>query len=255
MSSELSSLVQGIKEFKTWNHAEKIKFFAWFIHSNKGQARLSAADIGRCYADLHLERPSNISPFLTNMTKQKPKVALKDTQGYYLVGTVRDEFEAKYGQREITVQVTKLLSELPNKIPNVIERDFLSEAIICYRHGAFRAAIVMCWNLAYDHLCDYVLKNHLAAFNTRWPVRFPGQHKKARVAAITIRDDFSELKEHEMIEVCKSANIISDDMFKILNEKLGRRNTAAHPNAVKITQLQAEDFVSDLVNNVVLALV
>lgn len=254
MSLELQSLVRGIAEFKTWNHAEKIKFFAWFIHAHKGAPRFNAADIGRCYTDLHLERPTSISPFLTNMTKQKPKIVLKDIQGYYLVGNKRDEFEAKYGQREITVQVTKLLSDLPNKIPNVIERDFLSEAIICYRHGAFRATIVMCWNLAYDHLCDYVLKNHLVAFNTKWPIRFPGQHKKSRVVAITTRDEFSELKEYEMLEVCKSANIISDDTFKILHEKLGRRNTAAHPNSVKITQLQAEDFVSDLVNNVILAL-
>src|SRR5205085_11998317 len=118
--------------------------------------------------------------------------------------------EDKYGQREITVQVTKLLSDLPIKIPNTVERDFFNEALICYRHGAFRAAIVMCWNLAYDHLCDYVLTKHLAAFNTRWPIRFEGHYKKAGVLAIATRDDFAEFKEDQMIELCKSASIISD---------------------------------------------
>jgi hypothetical protein len=251
---DLQNLVRGVPEYGAWNHAEKIKFFAWFLHSQKHLTRLKAAQIEGCYSTLHAEPPSNISAFLSEMEKRKPKVFLKDNQGYYLAGMMRNTFEAKYGQREITVQVTKLLSELPIKIPNVVERDFLNEALICYRHGAFRAAIVMCWNLAYDHLCEYVLTKHIAAFNMKWPIRLEKHHKKAGVSAIATRDDFSEFKEDQMLEVCKSANIISDDTFKILKEKLGRRNTAAHPNSIKITQLQAEDFISDLVNNVVLAL-
>lgn len=252
---ELKSLIRGIPDFKSWNHAEKIKFFAWFLHSSKGMDRFVASDIRSCYRELHLEEPSNVSPFLNDMVKRKPKKqAFKDARGYYLEGSIRDSFEEKYGQREISVQVTQLLSDIPSKVPNVAERDFLNEALICYRHGAFRAAIVMCWNLAYDHLCDYVLTKHLTAFNARWPVRFEKHHKKAGVPVIATRDDFAEFKEDQMIELCSSANIISDDTFRILKEKLGRRNTAAHPNSIKITQLQAEDFISDLVNNVVLAL-
>jgi hypothetical protein len=254
LSSQLRDLVRRVDNYAAWNHAEKIKFFAWFLHSHMGVDRLKAADLKRRYDDLHEEPPSNIGPFLNEMEKRKPKVFIKDSRGYYLVGSLRNAFDSAYGQREITVQVTRLLSDLPDKIPSLVERDFFNEALICYRHGAFRAAIVMSWNLAYDHLCDYVLKNHLAKFNHQWPVRFPKQHAKARVSAIASRDDFGELKESEVLEVCKSAGIISQDLFKIMDQKLGRRNTAAHPNTVTITQLQVEDFVSDLVNNVVLAL-
>jgi hypothetical protein len=32
--------------------------------------------------------------------------------------------EARYGQRAATIQVDKLLSELPTRIPNLAERDF-----------------------------------------------------------------------------------------------------------------------------------
>lgn len=247
-------MVRGISDYRGWNHAEKIKFFAWFLHSQKGITRIKAAQIEECYKSLHDDPSSGTGAFLNEMTKRKPKVFLKDSQGYYLASSVRNLLEDQYGQREITVQVTKLLSELPSKIPNVVERDFLDEALICYRHGAFRASIVMSWNLAYDHLCDYVLVKHLLAFNAKWPIRFEKHHKKAAVSTIATRDDFAEFKEDQMIEVCKSANIISDDTFRILKEKLGRRNTAAHPNSIKITQLQAEDFISDLVNNIVLTL-
>jgi hypothetical protein len=232
---------------------EKIKLFAWFLHSQKGMDRFVASDIKGCYRELNLEEPSNIGPFLNDMVNRKPKQALKDVRGYYLEGGLRDEYEDKYGHHEITVQVTQLLSDLPSKFPNVVERDFLNEALICYRHGAFRAAIVMCWNLAYDHLLDYVLTKHLAAFNVRLPIRCPHLAKRGFTAVVT-RDDFSEIKESEVIDICRSANIITADVYKILDIKLGRRNTAAHPNTIKILQPQADDFISDLVNNVVLAL-
>jgi hypothetical protein len=69
-------------------------------------------------------------------------------------------------------------------------------------------------------------------------------------------DDFGDmLKESEVIRIAKSATIISNDVAKILDEKLGRRNSAAHPSGVRIEQLQAEDFIDDLVKNVVLKLV
>lgn len=254
MSAELKTLVQRVSDFGAWNHAKKIKFFAWFLHSQKGHEYVTGAEIKDCYNRLHLELPSSISPFLNDMTLKRPKEALKSGRGYSLVKKVRDEFEEKYGENEITVQVTKLLSELPDRVPNLVERDFLKEALTCYRHGAFRAAIVMCWNLAYDHLLDYVLTKHLAAFNTRMPIRCPNIAKRTGITAITNRDDFTELKEHEVVEICRSANIITADVYKILDTKLGRRNTAAHPNRVKIEQPQADDFISDLVNNVVLTL-
>lgn len=39
-----------------------------------------------------------------------------------------------------------------------------------------------------------------------------------------------------------------------MSAKLDRRNTAAHPSDVVITALTAEEYISDLVNNVVLKL-
>jgi len=202
-----------------------------------------------------MDLPSNVSQMLISMESKKPKQFLKTKFGWKLEKRIRDAFDIRFGQRQATVQVTKMLGDLPARIPSFPERTFLDEALICFSHGAFRAATVMTWCLAFHHLCSYIIKNKLNEFNTRWQINFPSHHKN-NVRVIVVVDDFGDhLKESEIIEIAKSASIISNDVAKILKEKLGKRNSAAHPSSVKIAQLQAEEFIDDLVNNVVLKLV
>lgn len=250
----LADVMADVPGFSKWSHADKIRFFAWFLHIHGKQERFHSRDIGKCYDELHMGQPSSISPFLAQMEKTKPKELLRDLRGFYLEHSLREKINAKHGQRKITIQVTNMLLDLPAQVPDVAEREFLNEALICYRHGAFRAAIVMTWNLAFDHLLNFILKHHLAAFNTQWPISFPKLHQKARVSLIADRDDFSELKESEILTISKSAAIITPDLYRILDEKLGKRNTAAHPSTVGVSQIQAEGVIDDLVNNVVLKL-
>jgi hypothetical protein len=251
---ELGELISVISGFHTWKHSERIKLFGWYIHSQLGKEKFSAAEILACYRKLSIPEPSKIHPYLSDLENRKPKQLLRDSKGYSLEFSIRQALETKYGQREITIQVTKMLMDLPTKVPDVAEREFLKEALICYRHGAFRAAIVMTWNLAYDHLLTYILKHKLADFNRQWPISFPKLHAKARVTAITVKDDFSEVKESEVLTICKSAAIVNPDVYKVMDEKLARRNSAAHPSMVHIGQIQAEGVIDDLVNNVVLKL-
>jgi len=250
---KLEELVNGIPGFLGWKDADKIRFFAWFFYSKKGRDRFSAADIRACYEELSLQQPSNVNPYLAQMLNRKPQEMLRDNRGYVLEKRLRDQLESKYGQRASTIQADKLLLELPALIPNFAERTFLDEAIRCFRCKAFRAAIVMGWNLAYDHLCRYVLNSssRLADFNSQLPRSFP----KARVSAVSTRDEFGELKESEGLQICRSANIITNDLFRILKEKLDKRNTAAHPSTVDIAPHTAEEYIIDLIPNVVLKLI
>jgi hypothetical protein len=250
----LSELVQDIPNLGGWSHIEKIKLFAWYLHTHKRLEHFTASDIKKCYEDLHTSEPSSIGPFLASMEKKNPKELLKSTAGYKLEMRVRETLDKKYGTRTITVQVTDLLANLPASVPDLAERTFLDETLVCFKHGAFRAAIVMAWNLAYHHLCDHVLKKELARFNAQWPLVYQGHHKKGNKAIAKMEDFSDELKESEVIEICNSAGIISKDIHKILKAKLDRRNSAAHPSAVKIEQLQAEEFIDDIVKNVVLKL-
>jgi hypothetical protein len=254
LRSQLEQLTRPIKGFTGWSHAEKIKFFGWYLHSHRKQDRFSPADIRSCYDALDDEKPSNVNPYIQTLEGKKPKEILRDSRGLYLPKAVRDDFEQRYGTRDITIQVTKLLEDLPGKVPDLAERTFLDEALVCFRHAAFRAAVVMTWNLAYHHLCDYVLRKKLPEFNARWPLVYQGHHKKGTKQIASMDDFTEELKESEVIEICNSAGIITKDMHRILTEKLGKRNSAAHPSSIKIEQLQAEAFIDDLVKNVVLKL-
>jgi hypothetical protein len=68
-------------------------------------------------------------------------------------------------------------------------------------------------------------------------------------------DDFAvDLKESEVIDICKRQQTTPDGIAKILVEKLGKRNSAAHRSTVHINQVQAEAFIDDIVANVVLML-
>jgi hypothetical protein len=62
-------------------------------------------------------------------------------------------------------EVSSKLIELKCKLADPEQMIFLDEAITCLRAGAYRAAVVMGWNLAYDHVRRWVFKNHLPAFN------------------------------------------------------------------------------------------
>ena len=102
--------------------------------------------------------------------------------------------------------------------------------------------------LAYDHICELVLAKHLPDFNVQLPKNYP----KADISAINKREDFEFLKESQVLQVCASANIISGNVHKIAKEKLVRRNIAAHPSVIVTTTATAEEFIRDLVENVIL---
>lgn len=251
----LTELVQRIPNFHRWGHPEKIKFFGWCIHTLENKDRFVAADVRRCYEQLSEDQPTNINPYLAAMVSKQPKQALKDRRGYYLVLGVRQKYDKEYLGRQSTVAIGQLLKELPAKVPNLAEREFLNEVLICFEHNAYRAAIVMTWNLAYSHLLEYILAHHLDAFNKRYEVVFPGKWAKAKAKPIAKYDDFAvDLKESEVLEIAKSANAITNDIYNVLEPKLARRNSAAHPSSIRIGPLQMEEFIDDLVANVVIKL-
>lgn len=248
----IDEFVAQIPGFAATSHAEKVKLFGWFLHVHSGKSRFDAAALRACYDAIHAPQPTNLNPYLKALTDKQVPELLRDRDGYRLEGRVRASLDKKYGRSQRTVAVSKLLTELPAKVPALVEQVFLNETLICYRHAAFRAAIVMAWNLAYSHLLQWIVADagRLATFNQRIPVRFP----KRQGVIIVNRNDFEVFKESEVLEVASSAALFSKNIAKILDEKLTRRNMAAHPSTVIITESQAEDVITDLVNNVVLAL-
>lgn len=248
----LEEFVQQIADFNKWTFAQKIRAFGWFLQVYKGESHFMPADVGACFDELGLQRPASIGPFFQSMTSSNPKQMLKSARGYSLERRVKEQFDAAYGERESTVAVHALLADLPARIPGIDERAYLNEALVCFKHKAFRAAMVMAWNLAYDQFEHWILNDaaRLAKFNAQLPVSYP----KADVSVINDIDDFSHLKESEVLTVVKKSGVIGVSLQKVMKEKLDRRNTVAHPSNIVVKPVNAEDYITDLVENVVLKL-
>jgi hypothetical protein len=251
----LQEFVGRVNGFHALSHPEKIKHFAWWLHAHENRERFDVTAIRLCYRTMHMQPSANPRQDLVRLEARRPREILRDGAGYKLEARVRNGFDSQFGTHETVISVSKLLSDLPGKVSNVAQRRFLSEALLCYTHGAFRAATVMTWNLAFDHLLSWILADsaRLRDFNAAIAKRYPQDKRKLNLS-VAQREDFPELKEFEIIEVCRKASLISDDLKKVLHEKLVRRNIAAHPSLVEITRHQADDAISDLVTNVVLAL-
>jgi hypothetical protein len=247
----LADFVQQVVGFDALSPKDKIKVFGWYLHVHKALTSFDNEAIRSCFKQLHLTSP-DVSVYLPRMAATKPPELLKERSRYRLARNVRSDLDKKYGVHQTVMQVSKLLSDLPDRLPDIAERAFLREALACYRAEAFRACIVMSWNLAFDHLLRWILADatRLSDFNTAITRRFP---KKTGISILSI-EHFEELKEAEVVDICQTASLISKNTTEILREKLKKRNMAAHPSQVTIQQSQADDVITDLVSNVVLAL-
>jgi hypothetical protein len=249
---QLHELAEQVAGFDKLPPREKIRLFAWYLHVHKGMEHFGSDHIRACFKELHLV-PGNVGKYVLRMASMNSPDLVRERPGFKLTRTVRTQLDAKYGTHPSMQAVSKLLTDLPDKVPDMAEKVFLSEAIDCYRVRAYRACIVMTWNLAFNHLLNWILNDpaRLQAFNDTIPKRY---QKRVGVVMKTYDDFADKFNESEIIEVCNSAGTVSGNTIKILKEKLGKRNMVAHPSSVVVVQSQADDVVTDLVNNVVLAL-
>ena len=250
---ELAEFARTAKISKL-SQPEQILHFAWYLHVHRGLAWFHQSGVRSCYKDLSIDEP-NLSLQFKRLVDRRPKVILQKNDSYQLEHNIRAKLDEQYGQHETTIALSKLLKDLPGKISDQAETLFLSEAITCYHSKAFRAAIVMVWNLAYDHLLDWILKDagRLSAFQAN----IAGRVGPKRAATINIakREDFEDLKEFDTLQICGTAGLFaSDNTKKILEIQLTKRNLAAHPSLLVIGAPEAEDTIASLINNVVLVL-
>src|SRR6267142_1946759 len=235
---QLQEMVNQVANFDKLPSRDKIRLFAWYLHTHKGQEHFGSDHIRALYTELHMV-PDDVGKYVMRMSSMNNPDLARQRQGFKLTRAVRSQLDAKYGNHPSMQVVSKLLTNLPDKVPDTAEKVFLAEAIDCYRVRAYRACIVMTWNLAFDHLLNWILKDpaRLAAFNAAIPKKFQGP-KKAGIV-INSYDDFADqLKEFDVVELCGTANLLNDNLVRTLKEKLGKRNTAAHPSTMVVVQSQ-----------------
>lgn len=240
---------EGIPEISEFGDSQLIELFGFYLHEYKGVPHFKPRQIDECFEECHLQAPSWTRVHLNKNSKGRSAKFLKTKYGYKLSRATSIAAHSLLGHDTQVVQTSRELEGLSARLAEGAEQEFLNEAISCFHIGANRATITMVWILTLDHLFRYVLKKKLNEFNV---VLAKNADKRVKITSVSSRDDFGEMPESKFIEFCRSAKIISNDVRKILDQKLGIRNTSAHPSGVQIHRSKVVDFVEDLVSNVVL---
>jgi hypothetical protein len=240
---DFAKRVSGLSKL---GQTDQIRAFIWYLHAHGRMERVGVADVKMCFEAADLHTPAGLHQLVAQLVG---KDLIKDDKGLRMAQALRESLASQHGLRDETVLVDKLLSDLPAKLTSPEQQEYLREALLCFRNGAFRAAIVMTWNVAYDHLVSVVVgdKAKLAAFNAMLPTMLGGKKK-----AVATREDFQRWQEGDVIEVCNAGRLVSKEVAKVLNDKLDKRNSAAHPSGSRFNKMQAEEFISDLIENAVL---
>lgn len=249
MSEAVNHFYSTVENAAGQSQAVLVELFVYFLTVEMGQESATAAQIADCFVRCDLKAPKGIAARLSEGLSSKPSRYIKAGGGYKLQRHMREALSVKLGAETVTVQTSVTLRRLEDRVPAGPSRQFLKETIDCFEAGANRATIVMVWILAMDNLFAFILKNHLAEFNDALA---KNSDKSIKIKVITRRDDFTEIKESKFIELCRAAAIITNDVRKILDQKLDTRNSCAHPSGITINRSKVIDFVEDLVDNVVL---
>jgi len=243
-----------------YSRKSMILLFAYYLRQYQGVIQFTATDIKDCFIQAPLKTPSNLTNLLKKMAKgRNSSLMIAGKKGFYsLAMPGLNEVEAYLTLKEKTeVEViTFLNSAIPYlekviaKVSEINQKNFLSESIACLGVDAKRATVIMTWAAIIAHLYDFTLskKQRLMDFNSALKRR---QDKYSKVV-ISQYDDFADIPDGVFIEVCRSAKIISNDIRKILDEKLGIRNTCAHPSGVEVHKTKVVNLIEDLVENVIL---
>lgn len=249
MTSPAERFYNSVRSVDSFTQARLIDLFAYFVQEELGQPSVSAWDVRAAFEACDLPVPGRISAHLSERSKGRSPSYIKLSDGYRLARQLKEELAALLGAEVHTVQIPAELRKLETQLPDGPRRKFITEALDCFGVDAHRATMIMMWLLTLDHLYEFILAKHLSAFNG---VLASNTDRRIRITCVAARDDFAEIPEGKFIEFCRSAGIISKDARKILDDKLGTRNSAAHPSTIVFTRAKVVDFAEDLFNNVIL---
>ncbi len=123
-------------------------------------------------------------------------------------------------------------------------RAFVAEAIGCFEHGFYRSAVVLSWLGAVHVLQNYIVANHLQAFNAE-AKRVDQKWKPAHSS-----DDIGRMKESEFLDRLAAISVIGKNVKSQLRAALDLRNACGHPNSLEISRNAAAHHLELLLLNV-----
>jgi hypothetical protein len=237
----------GHPELELYKRTQRdlIRFLAYWAVEIHGAAAIYPSFLVDLFDALDLNAPSDPANALAKL-KYEDELVKMDI-GYRPSAHLKEAMKRELADTPPLIKAEPHIAGLLKRVSRADAKSLLEEAYLCLRANAARAAIVMTWIVVMDHLFEYVLAHKLRDFNIELA------KKGWKLTSITCKDDFAEIKrEKDFIELCRAANVFNNDVRKILDEKLGIRNTAGHPSTVTVHGSKAANFIEDLVENVIL---
>ena len=242
----LEDYIDSVEGFENLSQREQVKLISFFYITVSEEETFRTLDIKMSFEKNNLSVPTNVSRELSQLVNSKPQILIKKGKDFAFHRIAKQHLEAEFIGQKHKVKLSKTLRSLLPKIKSKEQQAFLEEAIKCFEVKAYRASILMTWLLTMDVIYEYLIAKKLTEFNAA--VQVHGKYKKITFSK---KDDFSEVKESDFIEILRTGKIISNDIRKILIEKLDFRNTCAHPNSIIIKESKAIAVIDDLIENVI----
>jgi len=243
----IGSLIDKVEGFDSLIQIEQVKLMAYFYTIVKAKSDFNPSEIRDTFVRENLKAPANVAQYFPKLAEGRNPIFVKKGNIYSFHRSSKKHLDEIYFANTHTQNTSATLRNLLPKLTSEEQKQFLEEAVTCFEVVCYRASIVMTWLLTMDAIYELVLIKYLSVFNAA--IQSNGKYKKI---IVTIKDDFTEIKEADFIELLRVGKIFTNDIRKILDEKLGFRNTAAHPNTVIIKETKAISFIEDLIENVVL---
>lgn len=128
-------------------------------------------------------------------------------------------------------------------------RPYLEEALACYQHGLYRAAILMVWAAVIQHLYSVAgsHKGGVRLFELENKKRF-GTSRRYR--ELRKQDDFLYIGERDFIQLGEDAGMYNRNARKLLHERLDLRNLCGHPTQYRPGREETVIFIESLLLNI-----
>jgi len=213
MAAGIEEFAGGIGGFALLPLREQNEWISYYLTEIAGATAVTSTQVASARDDLSLE-PYRTAADLSERSKKRKgtlPVFCKLSKGYKLHRATADKLTAQLskGRSSSAQRITSILLKTLAKISGHSRQPYLAEAVGCFEHGFYRAAIVLAWATAYDTFRHWVFDRNLAKFNA-----VSGTWKRA--AVIVDIDDFELLTERVVIDTAKQAGIIKKEAHKLV---------------------------------------
>jgi hypothetical protein len=161
-----------------------------------------------------------------------------------VLGEAEDRFTCILDRTAVSDRIRQLHERLPLNETQILLRN---EVIRCMESGAYRSAIVMGWNLAYDFIRTWMFGDPAKREAFDKVLTTKRDRKGQSYATLTEYSQLFRLQESDVLKWSSEANLFNDKVLRALIERLDRRNDYAHPNFKHPDSNQSMGYVIELI--------